>query len=214
MTRWHVGGLLGLLGYSIAILFAEGTGGQSQARRYLTDIDVQGPLYGVNTSLCSWLLVGTALIFLLAIYVSRLHASGRRKQTFFLLQAMFFLYLALDERFLFHEELGGWLRVRDAYIILALGLAEIVVLVTWGGVLTMAPRARRWLWCAAVFFAVMVFVDALLPSSLLFRLSAEDLSKTWAIACLFCFALECYLAQIRAVAERVVVGSPTGQEQK
>jgi len=214
MSRWHVLGLVGLLAYSTAIFFAEGIGGQPQARWYLTDIDAQGPFYGVNTSVCSWLLAGSGLVFLLSVFVSRLQASGGQRKAFFVLQAVLFFYLALDERFLLHEHLGGWLRVGDAYILLALGLAEVIVLVKWRSLLTTAPRARRWLWPAAGFFALMVLVDALLPSDLHFRLSVEDLSKTWATVCMFCFALECYSAQIEAAAERVVADSTTGEGQK
>jgi hypothetical protein len=107
---------------------------------------------------------------------------------FYLSQVIMFAYLGFDERFLIHETVGLWLGRNDAYLILGLGLVEIGLLV-WLGNLSQKPKtARYFLYSAAVFFAIMVVIDAKFPSQMVLRLSLEELTKLWADVCLLLFA--------------------------
>jgi hypothetical protein len=101
-----------------------------------------------------------------------------------------FAYLGFDERFLIHETIGLWLGRNDAYLLLGLGLVEIGLLVLLGNLREKPKTARYFLYSAAVFFAMMVVIDAKFPSQMVLRLSLEDLTKLWADVCLVLFAWE------------------------
>jgi len=121
----------------------------------------------------------------------------RQDYFFYLSQILIFIYLGFDERFLFHETIGWWLGRNDAYLLLGLGFVEIGLLV-WLGNLSQKPKkARYFLYSAAIFFGIMVVIDALFPSKMVLRLSLEELTKLWADICLFLFAWEILIHQIR-----------------
>lgn len=186
---------IALLLYSAALLLVERSGGQEAARWYFTDLDAGGAFYGINTSICTGLLLGSALVFFLTRRVSDVAAGGARARAFYSSQVLIFLYLALDERLMLHERLGLWFGVGDAWILLA-GTLELAALWCWGELPQRGRAAIAWLLGAGAFFGVMMLVDGALPSGLHFRLSVEDLSKTWSAACLFGFALECHRGEL------------------
>jgi hypothetical protein len=133
------------------------------------------------------------------ISISNLLSKIQQRQDYFfyLSQILLFTYLGFDERFLIHETIGLWLGRNDAYLLLGLGFVEIGLLI-WLGNLTQKPKkARYFLYSAAIFFGIMVVIDALFPSKMVLRLSLEELTKLWADICLFLFAWEILIHQIR-----------------
>jgi len=109
---------------------------------------------------------------------------------FYLSQVIMFAYLGFDERFLIHETIGFWLGRNDAYLLLGLGFVEIGLLVLLGNLREKPKTTRYFLYSAAVFFAMMIVIDAKFPSQMVLRLSLEELTKLWADVCLVLFAWE------------------------
>ena len=185
--------LLGL--YSIALLVIDIQLGQDFVRGYFSDIitgtDYTLPyraFFGINTSITVVMLVGIALLFLVCVGLGRYSAFRGPHRSFLWSQVFFFLFLACDERLLIHEKMGSLLHVEDALLIFGLGLAELLLLFLVGRVMQQSWRIKGWLIPAAACFAVMVFIDAFLPSGLPGRLAFEDLSKTWSILFLLIYA--------------------------
>lgn len=185
-----------LVVYTALLVRVEATGTQEDVRHYVADITsrtavtgVNQPaaLFGVNTTLCAALMWGSALLFLLCA-AEQPGSAVRTERLFYWSQAAVFLYLGCDERFQIHEKLGGLLHVNDAFILLALGCAELAILLTIGRRLIRNRAALLLLLAAGFMFGVMVMTDALLAPRMYMRLSIEDLSKTWASAFLFAFA--------------------------
>ena len=172
--------------YSLSILSIEFRTSQDYVRNYLTDIEGPVHFFAVNTSLSAFLLGSTALIF--AINTLFL-GDDRKARVFYITQTAVFVYLGMDDRFLFHEWLGGRLGISDAFVLAALGAVEGVLLLSLGD-LKRRSFAVWWpLLAASAFFTIMTFIDGFLPSRLPLRLSAEDLCKTWGGFCFFLFAL-------------------------
>jgi len=179
--------------YSIVLISIELTSSQDYVDLYFTDI--VGPVffYGVNTTLCTFLLWACALIF--AINISFLDKQENRiiqqKQfIFYVSQILLFVYLGVDERFKIHEKVGGFLGVDDSIVLLGLAMIEMVVLIFLGNLRNLSQQAKLSVLIAAVFCALMLFIDGLVPGRLVLRLSFEDLSKTWACVFLLKFAWE------------------------
>ncbi len=173
--------------YSITLMVTEWQTSQPYVRQFFTDIEGDVFFYAINTSLSVFLLWGTALLFGVCLLCID-KVQQRQAYWFYLSQVIMFTYLGFDERFLIHEHMGLWLGRNDAYLLLGLGLVEIGLLV-WLGNLRQKPLAARYfLYTAAVFFAMMVVIDAKFPSQMVLRLSLEDLTKLWADVCLFLFA--------------------------
>ena len=180
---------------SVALLLMDVRLGQESVRGIFSDIvpgtDYWLPyqaLFGINTTLTVCMLTGISLLFLFCAGLGR-HMSIRGAHMGFLwFQALFFLYLACDERLLIHEKIGSLLSINDAIWILALGVVELLVLVFIGDVVRLPWRIKGWLLAAATGFSIMVCVDALFPSQMPGRLALEDLSKTWAIIFLLIYA--------------------------
>lgn len=189
--------LLGLavIVYSITLLWIEWSTSQEYVRYFFTDI--KGPVlfYAVNTTFSAFTLWSTALLFgICLLFTDR--EQQPREFFFCLSQIIIFVYLGLDDRFLFHENLGHWLHRNDAYLLLGLGFIELGLLAWLGKVRQRSKKAQLFLGSAAVLFAIMIVIDAKLPSHLLFRLSLEDLTKLWADLCLALFAWEILLEKI------------------
>jgi hypothetical protein len=204
--RWVLGlGTLALGAYSATLIAVEVRVSQDFADYFFTDITGPVRFYAVNTTLAVFLLWSAALIFA-ACYVCT-HADGRHKKerAFYLTQILVFGYLGFDDRFLIHEWLGGRLRkvgleLNDATILIGIGALEVVLLLTLGELMgTRLKRNRRYVYLAALFFALMVAIDSLVSPELIPRLSLEDLSKTWASAFLFMFAWSIYYDKITAL---------------
>lgn len=185
--------LLGL--YSVALVFVDIQLGQDVARGYFSDI-ITGTehslpyiaFFGINTTITVAMLTGISLLFLVGIGLAHQAGNPRDRMFFPWSQVLFFLLVACDERLLIHEKMGSLLQMEDAFLILGLGLVELVLLFGVGKVTRQPWNLKGWLLPAAVCFAVMVGVDGLFPDDMCGRLALEDLSKTWAIYFLLIYA--------------------------
>lgn len=176
--------------YSLTLITIEWQTSQDFVRQFVTDLGQHKILfYGINTSLSVFLLWATALLFgICLLYVDKV--KQQKDYLFYLSQVIMFAYLGFDDRFLIHELIGQWLGRNDAYLILGLGFIEIGLLVWLGNLRQKTKAARFFLYSAAIFFAMMVVIDAQFPSKMLLRLSLEELTKLWADICLALFAWE------------------------
>lgn len=175
--------------YTLLLMGIEATTSQDYVRNYFADIEGPVFFYAINTTLCATLLWLTALLFGVCLQLID-KQQQRQDYLFYWSQILLFTYLGADDRFAIHEAIGLWIRHNDAYLILGLGLLEIVFLATLGN-LSKRPRpVRFYLYSGAILFAIMVIIDAKFPSQMFLRLSLEDLSKLWACLCLTLFAWE------------------------
>lgn len=180
---------LGLGLYSLVLVAIE-AGGRADLARHLCS-DIAGPIrfWAVNTSLSVGLLLGSALLLLFTAATQP--QLPRRERRFRWLQALVFAYLAFDDRFMVHESLGVLLHIEDAFVLVVVGVLELVLLWRYGALRTRSPRARRYLILASFAFAAMSFIDAFFNDAHgIPRLTLEDGSKAWCAAFLFAFAWE------------------------
>ena len=141
----------------------------------------------------------TALVFAACLVIIEGLPQATRERRFYWSQLLVFGYLGFDDRFLVHERLGRVLGVPDHYYLVLLGLLEVVFLLTWGDFRRQSQPTKRYVFVAAVLFAVMIVIDGFVPSEMTLRLSMEDLAKTWACAFLFLFAWHVYCEKIAAL---------------
>jgi hypothetical protein len=175
--------------YSLTLIIVEWQTSQPFVRQFVTDIEGKVFFYAINTTFSVFLLWGTALLF--GVCLLCINKFQQRQDYFFYIsQIIMFTYLGFDERFLIHETIGFWLGRNDAYLLLGLGLVEIGLLVGLGNLNQKTLKARYFLYSAAIFFAMMVIIDAKFPSQMVLRLSFEELTKLWAEICLALFAWE------------------------
>lgn len=185
--------------YSITLLFIEVKTSQDYVRNFFTDIQGPVPFYAINTSLSVFLLWAAALVFAVCLLcVDPLKA--RKERLFYISQIFLFFWLGFDDRFMVHEYLSQW--VREVYIMSGLGILEVYFLFTLGQ-LSQQPRpVIFYLFAGAFWTGIMTLADHLFPSGMLFRLSAEDLSKSWGAFCLFLFAWEILRHKIQQLKSR------------
>ncbi|MEJ7840938.1 MAG: hypothetical protein WKF95_04150 [Rubrobacter sp.] len=194
-VRWA--GIAALGAYSVALIAVEIKISQNFARHFFTDITGPVRFYAVNTTLSVFLLWSTALVFAGCFICTRDNGQHRRERAFYLSQVLMFGFLGFDDRFLLHEALGAKVAFSDALILFGVGALELGLLITLGGLAgAHRGRDRRYLYLAALFFALMVAIDGLLPREMVPRLSLEDLSKTWAGALLFMFACKIFYDRV------------------
>ncbi|MFT4540061.1 MAG: hypothetical protein ACI835_002510 [Planctomycetota bacterium] len=178
--------------YSLGLLYVELTGGQAAVRPYVTDIMGEVRFYAIHTSLSVGVLAACAGLNVLIVGLLRRAQATWRDYAFHTTQVLVFAYLACDDRFLIHEELGSRFNFEDALFLAAIGLFELVIIWRWGRLADRSPTARRILVMACAGFAAMIVIDAFLPSELMFRLALEDLCKLWAGTLLLLFHWELY----------------------
>jgi hypothetical protein len=201
----QVGGFLLLACYSVLLMLTEFRNSQDYVRPFFTD--VRGPvfLYAINTTLTTTLMWCTAMLFVVCCLIVADQNGKQRARWFFASQVIIFLYLGFDDRFLLHETLGPVFHVNDAYILVAIGAME-VLLIAFLGEFRRAPWiARVHLLLGAAFFGLMAAIDGLAPARAVLRLSIEDLSKTWSCVFLFLFAMwTCnhHIAELKTAARR------------
>ena len=172
--------------------------GVTTVRHYLTDISGPVIFYAVNTSLTTLLLALVIYNFVLCLDSSSIQKDQFLGGRWFIWsQILIFGFLLLDERFMIHERLGGILGVNDAFILLGLGLIELFLLFKIGDIVLTKNSKTIAIVLAGFSFAVMIFIDAFVPSELTLRLSIEDLSKTW--ACFFLFLYSFYKLREKSV---------------
>ena len=182
--------------YSSVLLFIEAKTSQDFVRNFFTDIEGPIPFYAINTSLSVFLFWATAVVFavcLLCIDTTKM----KREKLFYISQIFMFFWLGFDDRFMVHEYLSQW--TRESYIMLGLGIVEAYFLIALGQ-LRQQPRSVLFYLIAGAFWTgSMTLADHLFPSKMLFRLSIEDLSKSWGAFCLFFFGWEILRYRIQAL---------------
>lgn len=174
--------------YSITLIIAEFRFSQDYVRSYFTDI--YGPVffYAINTTISTTLLSSTALIFVISAMCVEEIGRWRRKKLFYFSQALLFVYLCVDERFMIHEYVGMWFGFDDALVLVVIAIVEAAVLLVLGDLKSRSRTSLFYLCVGAVFFGIMLLIDGLIPKRAALRLSFEDLSKVWAEVFLFLFA--------------------------
>ncbi len=173
--------------YSLVILAIEFMNGQDYVRHYVTDLDDAGLFYGLNTTICTILLVLTAYNFYLS-YSAKEESVGNGMlnfDLFYAAQALIFLYLAADERFMLHERIGRVLGVSDNLPLLIVGLVEVGLLYKFQQLKWKNGKQFKLLFVGGILFMLMMLVDNFVPPQTILRLSVEDLLKLWAIFLLF-----------------------------
>ena len=209
----RVGPLAALIAYSALMLWIEGTTSQEYVRRYFTDIGrptkagfFAAPtgdtvFYAVNTSLSSFLLGSAAMLLFFAVFARKDRWS--RRDSLYLAQGAIFMWLSLDDRFMFHEHLGALLGIPSTFILMAALAVNVAAYLAFFRPSYFNLRMAIILVCAGVAFVFMMICDVLLPHDLYLRLSLEDLSKAWAGFAFLCFAWE--TARFR------LIGEPAGE---
>ena len=172
--------------YSLFLIYIEVRYSQQVVRNFFSDIQGPLPLFAINTSFCFFLLGATALLFWVALHTTARDAVWERR--FYWSQIVVFTYLALDDRFLFHEAIGNFFDIEDAFILLIIGLAEIWFLLKLGQFRNQPTYLKNQIYIVAFLFGCMIVIDGFFPSQLVLRLTAEDLSKLWADIFLFRYA--------------------------
>ena len=200
-TLKTIGGIFLVL-YSILILFVEYRSGQEAVRYYLTDIQGPRPFYAINTSLSALFLALTSFAFLLSARCLVGDKFSEKRRVFYISQFLIFAYLAIDERFMFHEHMGSLIGINGDYTIISLGIVEAVIFFTLGKFMELPKQNKLYLAFAASFFLIMVINDRLIPATVFWRLSIEDLSKMWSGLFLCLFAWKTLLDHIDALRNR------------
>jgi hypothetical protein len=202
-----------LVAYSAVMLWIEGTTSQEYVRRYFTDIGqptkagfFAAPtgdtiFYAVNTSLSSFMLGVAGVLMLFAAFARS--GGWSRRDSLYAAQGAIFLWLALDDRFMFHEHLGAAFGIPSTVILMTALAINLGIYLAWFRPAYFSPRMAILLVCAGAAFAFMMVCDLLLPHDMFLRLSLEDLSKTWAAFAFLSFAWE--TARFR------LVGEPAGE---
>ena len=191
MSNFRIFFFIALIVYSITLLSVEKHTSQDFVRNFFTDIE--GPpgnpvfFYAINTSLSVFMLWSTALIFAVCLLCLE-QLKAQLERGFYFSQIGLFVWLGFDDRFLVHEHLSHW--VGEGYIMISLVLLEIYFLITLGQLNKQPKSAVVYLGMGAIFTGIMLVIDLFLPSQMVLRLSAEDLSKLWGTFFLFLFAWE------------------------
>ncbi|UCG34722.1 MAG: hypothetical protein JSW17_04310, partial [Candidatus Omnitrophota bacterium] len=155
--------------------------------------------YAVNTTLAVFLSWAAALMFVACIRCIGREKEKRKEFYFYISQILLFFYVGLDDRFLFHERIGRLFKMNDAYFVFILGIVEIVLFISLGNFKSLSRYLRWHVYWAALFFCIMFVVDVFVPREAIFRLSIEDLSKTWGLLCVFLFAWGIFSEKIAAL---------------
>jgi hypothetical protein len=104
---------------------------------------------------------------------------------FAVFEVLLFLFLAIDDRFMAHEQLR---RRHETMLMSSLGVLQLAAVWRRRDLILWRPGTWLALLFAAVWFAVMLVFDILLPSVMFLRLSIENLAKTGSALMLAIFA--------------------------
>ncbi|MBU2652388.1 MAG: hypothetical protein KKA81_15780 [Bacteroidetes bacterium] len=169
--------------------------------------DIYGPshLFALNTTLTMFLLWASALLFIVNAMSESMLENRKRKIIFYLSQALIFFYLGFDDRFRIHEGIGDVFAFDDAFVIIFLGLVEVLILVFYERILKQPLVKWRYLLIAGIFFAIMAVAD--LKSLPLEKYGindtlVEDIPKTWAAFFLMIYPLDILLSRIKELREK------------
>lgn len=186
-------GIFILLLYSIIIFGLELISGQQYVREYLDDIKGEVIFYGINTTINTILLTIISYTFILCkVNYMQLNKGKKSFLPFLVLQFTVFLYLAIDERFIVHERIGYILGIADEYLLVLIGVFELIILYKWNELNWTNNLKSYALYFGGLFFGIMILIDYFGGQNTIMRLSLEEISKTWAIFFLFIYSLEFY----------------------
>lgn len=197
LGRLLVAGAFALLVvYSACMLHLDLSYGEEVARGYFSDIVASGrtydlalpSLYGINTSLSVIVLSCIALLYIVCIGFHGRRVQTKRDRMFQIAQAGFFSYFAADDRLMLHETVGVKLGMEDAYLLLVLGLLQLLALFLLAHVHRQIWPLKASVLAAGGLFFLMVLVDAFVPREMHGRLALEDLFKLWATVFLLLYA--------------------------
>jgi hypothetical protein len=190
-----------LIIYSIIIITLEYSFGADHIRHYLTDI--KGPVffYGIQTTVTTVLLSITSYNFILSYVFAKqiTMRSSRNLRFFFLSQAILFLYLAIDERFILHESIGGFIGFNDALILLLIAFVQLVVFMYFKDFIKTLIYWNSPLVLGSICFVIMIIIDGFVPRDTNLRLSFEDLFKLWGIFFFFRYSYSVYDRLVKPV---------------
>jgi len=197
-------GLVILVFYSLALLGLEAvTGEQYAVRRFFADITDPSPkgypFYAVNTTISVFLLWSYALLFAVGLSLTPDGPEHKRERKFAWSQIILFIYLGMDDRFLFHEGLHDYYGVHEALLFGFLGMSQMYFLLDYGNILQRSRKNMILLFWAGFFFAIMFIADIFMDNDAYMRLSVEDLAKTWSAVFLFLFAWNACHEKIQAL---------------
>ncbi len=184
--------LIGFTLYSFMLLTFEMVGGREGVRPFFTDIRGGTIGYALNTTLTASLLWGAALLFLLTSRILTTDDKSPGRSRFYLSQAVLFLYLGCDERFLFHHSISQTFGVADWVFFGALGALELLLVFRMGDLGEKPPGLWSLLISAGALFAITVLADQFLGKSGPPAYSIEDLAKTWSAFFLFLYGWESF----------------------
>jgi hypothetical protein len=194
-----------LIGYTLMVAAVEFFGSQRAARHFLTDIESRcpefgsWPLYASGTSFSVFLLWAGAVLFLLSRSCLKPSERNSNEGIFLVSQALMFLFLGFDDRFMLHEGLSDSIGFKDWIFFGILGGLEAGFLLFYGKIFCRGRKALLDIFLAGGFFGLMMFADVLLPYNMILRLSIEDLAKLWSAAFLFKFAWDTCMEKINTL---------------
>ena len=177
-----------LILYSITLLTIEFLTSQDFVRNFLTDIEGPVPFYAINTSLSSLLFILTGVLFFISYQLIDKTPNNTRELRFYLAQIFIFLYLGLDDRFMFHEKMKHHIGIDGDIVLGLLVVIEFFIIVYLGNISERDVSTKISLLLAGIFTFIMLLFDHIVPQKMVLRLSIEDLSKTWSAFFLLMFS--------------------------
>jgi hypothetical protein len=185
--------------YTAGMIYIEAKYSRFTARHYFTDIKGPVRFFALNTTVSVALQWATAGLFLVAArWCDR---ADRKRFVFHLSQVVVFGWLGMDDRFHFHESIGRATGIKDPLILLAVGIVELALLVSLGGVPRLPLKMRAMVGLAGASFLGMTAIDWFAPDDGWLRLSSEDLLKVWSCFFLACFAWMWMEREVRGAVE-------------
>lgn len=165
--------------YTAALIGLEAATSQQVVRPFFSDIEDVSPLFGINTTVSTFLLAGSALLMLFAASSAH-HPQLRPNRHFMMSQGLVFGFLAADDRFQVHERIGYWLDISDSLVMMAWALIELACLALLFRPQFAPRRAIAFFGAGVALFSIMFVIDTFGAGQGYLRLSLEDLAKTWA----------------------------------
>jgi hypothetical protein len=187
-----------LILFSIIIITLESKFGQDYVRHYLTDL--KGPVlfYGIQTTITTVLLVIISYNFILTYFFAKnIPTHPKNFKLFFLSQALVFLFLAVDERFMIHERIAFVLKIHDAIPLLGIAVFQLLIFIYYRVYCKTLIYWNSPIVLGSICFAVMILIDAFAPLNAGLRLSFEDLFKLWGIFFFFRYSCKIFLEWVR-----------------
>ncbi|OZV69082.1 hypothetical protein [Winogradskyella aurantia] len=129
--------------------------------------------------------------------------SDRSLRFFFWSQAIVFFYLAIDERFMLHESIGGFIGFNDALILLLIAFVQLVVFMYYKDFIKTLIYWNSPLVLGSICFVIMIIIDGFAPRDANLRLSFEDLFKLWGIFFFFRYSYNVYDRLVKPVTTKL-----------